>query len=65
MSLFAKLEAELKTALLARDMVAVDVLKMIKSPVLLQAKEQNLTEPTDEICQTAIYKTNSKLSRSD
>ena len=46
----------MKTALLARDMVAVDVLKMIKSPMLLQAKEQNLTEPTDEICQAAIYK---------
>ena len=46
----------MKTVLLARDMVAVDVLKMIKSPMLLQAKEQNLTEPTDEICQAVIYK---------
>ena len=56
MSLFAQLEDELKRALLARDTDKVEVFKLVKSAVLLQAKEQGLEPPSDELCQAAIYK---------
>ena len=56
MSLFAQLEERLKRALLDRDTETVDVLKLVKSAVVLQAKERGLPSPTDELCQAAIYK---------
>ncbi|MYB39973.1 hypothetical protein F4X86_01590 [Candidatus Saccharibacteria bacterium] len=56
MSLFAQLEDELKRALLARDTEKVEVFKLVKSAILLQAKEQGLQSPPPELCQAAIYK---------
>ena len=56
MSLFAQLEERLKRALLDRDTETVDVLKLVKSAVVLQAKEQRLASPSDELSQAAIYK---------
>ncbi len=56
MSLFSRLEEELKRTLIARDMVATDTLKLIKSIVLLEAKAANLPVATDEMLQVTIYK---------
>ena len=56
MSLFSRLEEELKRTLIARDMVAIDTLKLIKSIVLLEAKAANLSVATDEMLLGIIYK---------
>ena len=56
MSFFAQLEGRLKRALLDRDTETTDVLKLIKSSVLLQAKESGLELPSDEMCQAAVYR---------
>ena len=56
MSLFSRLEEELKRTLIARDMVAIDTLKLIKSIVLLEAKAANLPVATDEMLLGIIYK---------
>ena len=56
MLLFSRLEEELKRTLIARDMVAIDTLKLIKSIVLLEAKAASLPVATDEILLGIIYK---------
>ena len=56
MSLFAQLEDKLKRALLGRDTEAVETFKLVKSAVLLQAKERGMESPTDELCRAAIRK---------
>lgn len=55
MSLFAELEAVLKKALLNRDLPTVEVLKLLKSEILLQAKAQQ-TEVSDEISRRCLDK---------
>lgn len=56
MFLYSQLEEKLKQALLSRDLKTVEVLKLIKSPILLKAKELNQAAPSDEICQNLIHK---------
>ena len=56
MSLFQQLESKLKQALLGHDFVAIDILKLVKSVILLQAKEMNAETPPDQVCQAVIYK---------
>lgn len=55
MSLFDELEANLKKALLSRDLLTVEVLKLLKSEILLQAKAQQ-TEISDELCRRCLDK---------
>ena len=55
MSLFDELEANLKKALLSRDLLTVEVLKLLKSEILLQAKAQQ-TEISDELCRRSLDK---------
>ena len=56
MSLFSQLEEKLKRSLLDRDSETTEILKLVKSTALLQAKDLNLETPTDEICQGVISK---------
>ena len=56
MSLFARLEEELKRALLARDTLAVEVIKLVKSAVLLQAKSAGSQIADDASVQAALGK---------
>ena len=56
MSLFTRLEETLKRALLARDTLAVETIKLVKSSVVLQAKAVGSQIPTDELVQVAIGK---------
>ena len=56
MPLFAYLEEELKRVLLARDVLAVEVIKLVKSAVLLQAKSAGLQMPDDASVQAALGK---------
>ncbi|MCY3804549.1 MAG: GatB/YqeY domain-containing protein [Candidatus Saccharibacteria bacterium] len=56
MSVFAQLEMELKQALLDRQAATVEVLKLLKSDILLAVKQTNQTRPTDKLCRDFIYK---------
>ena len=50
------MEKKLKRSLLERDFETIEVLKLVKSAALLQAKDLNLETPTDKICQAVIEK---------
>ena len=56
MPLFSHLEEELKRALIARNMVVTDTLKLVKSTMLSEAKTASLPMVTDEMFQVIIYK---------
>ena len=50
------MEKKLKRSLLERDFETIEVLKLVKSAALLQAKDLNLETPSDKICQAVIDK---------
>ena len=55
MSIFQAIETKIKQALLKRDVDQVAILKLLKSSVLLDSKQQNLDLPTDDICLQNIH----------
>lgn len=64
MSIYDALETRLKQASIDRDTEVVDLLKLIKSQILLEVKTSQLDQPTDDLVLLSIRRQIKKIKES-